>query len=50
MVRSTVAHVDLEALKGNFRAIQDGMNLLFLNAVFKGPAHARVGGAVTEEQ
>ncbi len=34
----------------NFRAIQDGMNLLFLNAVFKGPAHARVGGAVTEEQ
>jgi hypothetical protein len=25
----------------NFRAMQDGMNLLFLNAVFRGPAHAR---------
>jgi hypothetical protein len=28
----------------SFRAINDGMNLLFLNAVFRGPAHAR-GGA-----
>ncbi|MCU1239129.1 MAG: peptidase carboxypeptidase [Candidatus Solibacter sp.] len=28
----------------SFRAISDGMNLLFLNAVFRGPAHAR-GGA-----
>jgi hypothetical protein len=25
----------------NFRAYQDGMNLLFLNAVFRGPAHSR---------
>jgi hypothetical protein len=25
----------------SFRAINDGMNLLFLNAVFRGPAHAR---------
>ncbi len=25
----------------NFRAMEDGMNLLFLNAVFRGPAHAR---------
>jgi hypothetical protein len=25
----------------NFRAYLDGMNLLFLNAVFRGPAHAR---------
>jgi len=26
-----------------FRAISDGMNLLLLNAVFRGPAHARSG-------
>jgi hypothetical protein len=25
----------------NFRAMMDGMNVLFLNAVFRGPAHAR---------
>jgi hypothetical protein len=25
----------------NFRAIEDGLNILFLNAVFRGPAHAR---------
>jgi hypothetical protein len=25
----------------NFRAFNDGMNVLFLNAVFRGPAHAR---------
>jgi len=25
----------------NFRGIQDGMNVLFLNAVFRGPSHAR---------
>jgi hypothetical protein len=25
----------------NFRAIEDGMNILFLNAIFRGPAHAR---------
>ncbi len=25
----------------NFRAMQDGLNVLFLNAVFRGPAHAR---------
>jgi Zinc carboxypeptidase len=29
----------------NFRAILDGMNVLFLNAVFRGPAHARGGAA-----
>ena len=29
----------------NFRAMQDGMNVLFLNAVFRGPAHARAAGA-----
>jgi hypothetical protein len=27
-----------------FRAIEDGMNVLFLNAVFRGPAHARAAG------
>jgi hypothetical protein len=31
----------------NFRAMQDGMNVLFLNAVFRGPAHVRA--AATEE-
>ena len=31
----------------SFRAISDGMNLLFLNAVFRGPAHAR--GAASGE-
>jgi hypothetical protein len=30
----------------SFRAISDGMNLLFLNAVFRGPAHTR--GAAAE--
>jgi hypothetical protein len=25
----------------NFRAFSDGMNVLFLNAVFRGPAHAK---------
>jgi hypothetical protein len=29
----------------NFRAYLDGMNVLFLNAVFRGPGHARRGGA-----
>ena len=33
----------------NFRAIEDGLNLLFLNAVFRGPAHARTGGGGGEE-
>jgi hypothetical protein len=28
----------------NFRAMLDGMNVLFLNAVFRGPAHARAAG------
>jgi hypothetical protein len=28
-------------LDPNFRAMTDGMNVLFLNAVFRGPAHAR---------
>ena len=27
-----------------FRAMLDGMNVLFLNAVFRGPAHARAAG------
>ncbi len=30
----------------NFRAYMDGLNILFLNAIFRGPAHA--GAAVTE--
>jgi hypothetical protein len=29
----------------NYRAFMDGMNILFLNAVFRGPALARPGGA-----
>jgi hypothetical protein len=29
----------------NFRAYLDGMNVLFLNAVFRGPAHARPAAA-----
>jgi len=28
----------------NFRAYMDGMNLLFINAVLRGPAHTRSGG------
>jgi hypothetical protein len=28
----------------NFRAMLDGMNVLFLNAVFRGPAHVRAAG------
>jgi hypothetical protein len=28
----------------NFRAYMDGMNLLFINAVLRGPAHTRTGG------
>lgn len=32
-------------LDPNFRAMNDGLNVLFLNAVFRGPAHARgMGG------
>jgi hypothetical protein len=31
----------------NFRGMQDGMNVLFLNAVFRGPAHGRA--TATEE-
>ncbi len=31
----------------NFRAYVDGLNLLFLNAVFRGPSHARIGGLAT---
>jgi hypothetical protein len=33
----------------NYRAYLDGMNLLFLNAVFGGPAHAGRGGGPGEE-
>ena len=33
----------------NFRAYLDGMNVLFLNAVFRGPAHARGAGGPGEE-
>jgi len=29
----------------NFRGILDGMNILFLNAVFRGPAHARAAAS-----
>jgi hypothetical protein len=32
----------------NFRAYLDGMNVLFLNAVFRGPAHARSAGGREE--
>jgi hypothetical protein len=32
----------------NFRAYMDGMNVLFLNAVFRGPAHARSAGGREE--
>jgi hypothetical protein len=32
----------------NFRAYLDGMNVLFLNAVFRGPGHVRAGGAEAE--
>jgi hypothetical protein len=28
----------------NFRGYMDGLNMLFLNAVFRGPAHATSGG------
>jgi putative intracellular protease/amidase len=34
-------HVIGFAFDPNFRAYLDGMNVLFLNAVFRGPAHAR---------
>lgn len=32
----------------NYRAYVDGMNLFLLNAVFRGPAHTRGGGAAAE--
>jgi len=32
----------------SFRAMLDGMNVLFLNAVFRGPAHARAAGPSDE--
>ena len=32
----------------NFRAYMDGLNILFLNAIFRGPAHA--GPAVTQQK
>ena len=32
----------------NFRAYQDGMNVLFLNAVFRGPAHSRPAASAEE--
>ncbi len=31
----------------NFRGYMEGLNVLFLNAVFRGPAHARIGGSAT---
>jgi hypothetical protein len=34
-------HVVGFAADPNFRAYQDGMNVLFLNAVFRGAAHSR---------
>ena len=33
----------------NYRAYLDGLNLLFLNAVFRGPAHSQSGGAANQE-
>lgn len=33
----------------NFRAYMDGLNVLFLNAVFRAPAHAGSGGGFGEE-
>ncbi len=33
----------------NFRAFMDGLNVLFLNAVFRGPAHARASGGRESE-
>ena len=32
----------------NFRAYLDGMSLVFLNAVFRGPAHTRASGRPEE--
>ena len=32
----------------NYRAAIDGLNLLFLNAVFRGPAHGATGGRASE--
>ena len=34
----------------NYRAYMDGLNLLFINAVFRGPAHASGGGGFTAEE
>ncbi len=34
----------------NYRAYMDGLNLLFINAVFRGPAHAGGGGGGGEEE
>jgi hypothetical protein len=34
----------------NYRAYVDGMNVLFLNALFRGPAHARGGFGAAEER
>lgn len=39
--RQGAGHVIGFAFDPNFRAYLDGMNVLFLNAVFRGPAHAR---------
>lgn len=33
----------------NFRAYMDGLNVLFMNAVFRGPGHASAGGGFGEE-
>ncbi|MBL8238120.1 MAG: peptidase M14 [Bryobacterales bacterium] len=39
--RQGVGHVIGFSFDPNFRAYLDGMNVLFLNAVFRGPAHSR---------
>ena len=39
--RQGAGHVIGFAFDPNFRAYLDGMNVLFLNAVFRGPAHSR---------
>lgn len=43
-------HVVGFAADPNFRAYMDGLNLLFLNAVFRGPAHARSAAAELQEE
>jgi hypothetical protein len=34
----------------NFRAYLDGLNVLFMNAVFRGASHSGIGGGFGEEE